>query len=427
MRRQTLRTTLVVVAAAALTLAASPALAAEILEGEDVVVSSGEVISDDVYAFGGTVEIAGTIEGDLVATGGQIVVSGDVEGSVNVAGGVVTVSGDVGRSVRAAGGFVEISGTVADDAFVAGGQVTLGSSSEVGRDAILAGGQVTLNGGVEDDAQIGAGAVSINGDIGGDVTVETETLTVGPGASIDGDLAYRSPEEADLPSGVVAGETDWTQVAYQGRDDTGDGLGVLGGIAWAVLWWFRSLVGMAVFGVVFALMFPRFSDAATDTLHERPWPSLFAGLGVLLVPGLLAGFVFVFGLMVGGWWLSFVILALQWIFMLAGVTISAVFVGRFVLRGFGSTAPHAVWSVLMGLLLIWLVLVVPVLGWLVVSVLSIFGIGGFTVELYERWRPPAAETIEPGAPVEGAYAAVAESAPEAPQGQGAGEEPAQEQ
>jgi cytoskeletal protein CcmA (bactofilin family) len=375
-----------VVVALAFALIASPAFAAEILQGDDVIVSSSEVIEDDVYAFGGTVEIAGTIEGDLVATGGRVVVTGDVEGSVNAAGGVITVSGDVGRSVRATGGFVEITGAVADDVFAAGGQVTLASTSEVGRDVIAAGGQVTINGTVEDDMQLSAGAASLNGEVGGDVEIQTETLTVGPGASIGGDLTYQSAEEADLPSGAVEGDIDWTQAAYQASDTGVESFSVLGGIVWAVLWWLRTLVGMAAFGIVFALMFRHFSDQAADTVRMRPWPSLFAGIGVLVLPGAVAMLVLVLGIMVGGWWLAFLILGLQWIAILAGVTISAVFVGRLVLRGFGSSQPHAFWSVLMGLVLIWLVLLVPVLGWFVISILSIFGIGGFTVALYERWR-----------------------------------------
>ena len=416
MRRHMLKAGSAMAAMVALTLIASPALAAEILQGDDVIVSSSEVIQDDVYAFGGTVEIAGTIEGDLVATGGRVVVTGDVEGSVNAAGGVVTISGDVGRSVRAAGGFVEITGVVADDVFAAGGQVNLASTSEAGRDAVLAGGQVTVNGTVEDDMQLSAGAASLNGEVGGDVTLETDTLTVGPSASVGGDFTYSSPEEADLPSAVVEGDIDWTQASYQGGDTTAERFSVLGAITWAVLWWLRSLVGMAVFGVVFALMFPHFSDQAADTVRMRPWPSFFAGLGMLVLPGAVALLVFILGIMMGGWWLAFIILGLQWVAILAGVTISAVFVGRLVLRAFGSAQPHAFWSVLMGLVLVWLVLIVPVLGWLVVSVLSIFGIGGFTVALYERWRagPIGAEQgLDPAGPQEPAasgYAVEAQSA-----------------
>src|SRR6266540_6669200 len=44
---------------------AAPALAAEVRQGDSVVVGPNETINDDLYAFGSTVTILGTVNGDV--------------------------------------------------------------------------------------------------------------------------------------------------------------------------------------------------------------------------------------------------------------------------------------------------------------------------------------------------------------------------
>jgi hypothetical protein len=71
------------------------AFAADTRQGDVVTVGAGQTINDDLYAFGGTVDIQGRINGDVVASGGTVTIhgQGSVTGDLLAAGGTTTVRG----------------------------------------------------------------------------------------------------------------------------------------------------------------------------------------------------------------------------------------------------------------------------------------------------------------------------------------------
>src|SRR5665647_342366 len=110
-----MRYALFILAAILLALTPTAALAADPRSGSNVTIDRNEVINDDLYVTGGTLNIMGTVNGDVVAAGGTVDVSGSVTGDVIAAGGTINISGQVGESVRTTGGTVTISGPVDGD------------------------------------------------------------------------------------------------------------------------------------------------------------------------------------------------------------------------------------------------------------------------------------------------------------------------
>src|SRR5690242_17414433 len=76
------RLALVLTCGALLLSLAAPALAADIQQGDSVVIGPDQVVNDDVYAFGSNVQVLGTINGDLFAAGNTVTIGGRVNGSV---------------------------------------------------------------------------------------------------------------------------------------------------------------------------------------------------------------------------------------------------------------------------------------------------------------------------------------------------------
>ena len=74
--------------------------------GGNIVIPAGETHRGDLVAFGGNIEVDGTVTQDLVAFGGNVVVNGRVERDVAVVGGSLTLGPNsyVGRDVSFAGG-----------------------------------------------------------------------------------------------------------------------------------------------------------------------------------------------------------------------------------------------------------------------------------------------------------------------------------
>ncbi len=153
--------------------------------GNTVNVAAGETVSNDLYAFAGTVRVDGTVDGDLVASGGLVDVTGTVTGDVLAAGGSVTISGTVGGDARIAGGTLSIGGDVKEDVLATGGQLTLASSGTIGEDLIAASGQLTIDGAVTGNVLARTGTYTKAGTIGGteDVTItgrDDQTIQPGP-------------------------------------------------------------------------------------------------------------------------------------------------------------------------------------------------------------------------------------------------------
>jgi cytoskeletal protein CcmA (bactofilin family) len=183
--------------------------------GDEVSVRRDQMVSDDAYLAGGTVNAVGTITGDLVTAGGNLFISGTMSQDVIAAGGAMQISGSVGDDLRVAGGSVSISGTVGDDVVVAGGQVTIVSGAVITGDLIVTGGQVKIDGVCKGMIDARGGEVTINGTVDKDVLIQAERVIVGENAIVNGKLTYTSFRQAEvsaaaqLKGGVVHTQTSW--------------------------------------------------------------------------------------------------------------------------------------------------------------------------------------------------------------------------
>ena len=64
-----------------------------------MVVAPGETINDDLYVFGGSLDVQGTVNGDVAFFGGTSTISGLITGDLMVMGGTTTINGIVSGSV----------------------------------------------------------------------------------------------------------------------------------------------------------------------------------------------------------------------------------------------------------------------------------------------------------------------------------------
>ena len=164
---------------------AQVALSDKLRTGDTVTIAAGETVSNDLYAFAGTVRVDGTVDGDLVASGGLVDVTGTVAGDVLAAGGSLNISGTVDGDVRIAGGTLTVGGAIAEDLVATGGQLTVTSSGTVGEDLIAGAGRLTIDGTVTGDVLAQTGMYAKAGTIGGteDVTITQDLQPSQPAAA----------------------------------------------------------------------------------------------------------------------------------------------------------------------------------------------------------------------------------------------------
>ncbi|WP_224246293.1 bactofilin family protein [Hyalangium gracile] len=357
------------------------ALAVEVRQGDVVTIGPEEIIEEDLYAFGTTVLIRGTVRGDVLTMARTVDISGNVEGDVMSMAADFKSTGQVRGSIRSAGETVVIAGQVREDGLLAGRLVRIVPGAQVGRDVFLAANQAEIQGPVGGEVRAAAEALTVGAPVSGDLWAEVGTLQLSQTASVGGSLRYRSAQEAKIASGVpVAGIVERLSPREQARS-----LPLL-----YLIGWVRSLVGLFALGLLLVLLSPDFARRVPATLRQSPWKSLGWGAAVFVGTPILAGLIFLLGVLLGGWWIGLLALGLYALALALCFPVVGMFIGRWLTDRFGKAGTPLLLTLLVGLVLLTLVGRVPVLGALIVLATLLFGLGALVLTAARGRRPPGA-------------------------------------
>lgn len=372
-----------------LALWAAPVAAIEPRTGDSITIPAGTTINDDLAVAGRSVIIGGRVSGDVYAGGNTITLlrSAQIDGDLFAAGETIIVDGTVGGSLRLAGNTLSVNGTIERGLLAGGNQVILNPNATVRGNWLSAGNAVHLLGAVGGGVTAGAGSVTIGGSVGRNVQVEVEReLQIQPGARIGGNLTYVSPTEQVIPSSSVAGTVDRQIRPVQPRRQP-IGQGVSGFVFSLVL-----LAGTLLVGLVLAWLAPNLYRSAQAIIERQALTTFGVGLaGLVLLPivsfivmvtilGLPLGILGVASWLIGSY--------LGWIVAsaaLAGVVLAA-------LRRRGQPIAPA-WLVLLGLIAVYIITRVPILGALFGLIVIALGLGSLILLLFQRRstvQPPPA-------------------------------------
>lgn len=360
-------------------IAVSPVSAAIFKTGQNMTLDS-PVADNDLYISGGTVSVNKKVDGDVIAIGGMVRIDGEVTGDVIAAGGMVIINGDVGDDVRVGGVNVTINGRVDGDVIAGGGNLVVGKESIIGGSLIVNTGNAHLSGDVEKSLLGSTANLVLEGRVGQDVKVETESLALTSSAKIVGDLNYKSRREANIASGAqVLGKTVRTKPKLPPiKPSRVTLLDVLTGRLTA---FFVGLVSLIIVTLIVVVLIPKKSQEIAETVQKTPWVSLGLGLILLLVVPLASVII---GMTLIGLPLAFILMA----FFAVGVYLSKVFVGILVgqqiikVVGQSGRAP-LLWSALLGVVLIAIVAALPLVGFLTRLMCTVFGLGAIGYNLRE--------------------------------------------
>lgn len=312
--------------------------AADERTGGTVVVEDGETVSDDLQAVGGTVVVRGTVEGDLQAFAGTVVLeeSGTVTGDLKGAAGSITIAGEVGDDVEIAGGSLDVTETA------------------------------TIGG----DVETGVGSFTLDGRVDGTVRVGAGSILLGSSASVGGDFVYDGDLER-AEGATVNGDV---------REDPSLGGAEFGGLPTVAGWLFTaySLALTLVFGAILLLVLP--GVAATAAVDSRERPARTAGAGLLALVGGPVLFGVLLVTIVG------IPLAFLWLFVYALLLIVGFVFGEYAVGAWLlSLADYENrWlALVVGVLAVFAVGRVPILGGIVEFVVLLFGLGALAVA---AWR-----------------------------------------
>ena len=364
---------------------------------KNVVLKSGEVIDHDYFAAGESVTISGTVNGDAYVGAGSIFVDGKINGDLIAGGGTITLTGEVSQDVRVGGGTVSIQGVVGQNVTVAGGNINIAKDSFINGSVLAMGGNVETLGVIGKDIQVYSGKVLLGGNIGRNVRGEMGELAIAPKTTIAGDLTYKASSEVDFQNeSTVAGKIVYTPSEKKVSPKVGwkSNLRSVATIA-QKRGFSRVKTGFKFFGfiIVFVLgfilmkVFPKGTMKITQVLEKKPWTSL--GVGIL-TPILFVMIMVLLMITIIGIPFVLLLMALFGFLVYFSKIFAALCIGRKILLSLNMGERRG-WALFAGLLVYYLLKLVPVIRFFSGLALTLFGLGAFVLYQKSLYRPAKAQ------------------------------------
>jgi hypothetical protein len=146
----------------------SPSRAAT-FKSESYALTESEIVEENLYINGETVQIDGVVDGDLLVCSESLTISGTVTGDLYSASSTVDISGNIYGSIFVAAQNVKLSGSVARNAFI--GSAFSDVSGSIGKDLVVFTGNSTVTGKVTEDIKVFSSRSNISGTVKGEVLV----------------------------------------------------------------------------------------------------------------------------------------------------------------------------------------------------------------------------------------------------------------
>jgi len=364
------------------------ASATEMRKGDRVSVGRDEVIHSDLYAAGGQIRIAGTIEGDLVVAGGDVEVSGHVLGDLLSASGQVRMTGQVDGSIRGYAGNITVKGKVGRNVMTFGGDVNIDRDSTIGGSISSFSGRLSVDGHVQRDVLAMGGQTNISGNIGGSAKIRSDELNIDSTAQIGGPVDFAGNKPPSVADGAKLASPVHFEKIIHGPNYSSPHYYI-----WQLIW----ASAYILFGLVLFALMPAFSLQAVDSAEEHLGASL--GLAVLVGFGLpiaaLITCVTVVGLFVG---LS--TLALWYGALHFGLVVIGALIGQWLMGRTNELWP-LVGRMCVGVVMVRLLTMIPHAGWVFKYAAALWGLGAISLVVFRRFQPaiaagaPSAPTAQP--------------------------------
>ncbi|MEX5215859.1 MAG: DUF2807 domain-containing protein [Nitrospiraceae bacterium] len=349
-----------------------------------VTVPRGQTIARDYFAAADQVEIYGTINGDAHVIARRIIIDGTVNGDLLAAGAIVTISGKVTADARVVGGRISISGQIGRNLTVGGGMIETAGTGRVEGAMVAGGGSVHLAGPIAKSLTVGGGEVTLSNEIGGHVNAAAGSLRVTSNAKIDGNLSYmgQGSPTIDDPAAVKGRVTErsFRTLRIPQPEQILAGL-AMGKLLFAGI----SFVSTLVLGLLLLHFYPIATELTVANLSRRTLASFGTGLLLCLLGPLV---ILLLTASVMGLPLALVAAAGLFLIFYLSRVFTITWLGWGLLRGLGR-APSARGAFVTGLIVYFLMTLIPFVGGFVAALMTVIGTGAVLLtkgQIYQKAR-----------------------------------------
>lgn len=349
---------------AVLVTAAPPSHAFDVRRDEvSITVAAGETIDDTLVVMAESVIVEGTITGDLVAMGERVTIRGRVDGSVVAMARTLSIEGEVGGTILTMGEQVEMRGaSLGGNAYGLGRTVIVDDATRVLGNAALAADSATVRGSIGRDLLGLTKRLDLSGTVDGNLRAYAQRLELADSARVGGTLSARveTPDAANVAAGArIDGDRDVRQWHKEASRYVTPGY-YIGEVL--------QFIAAFVTGLVLMRFFPGLLRVPLTTGGELLTAAAMGALALIAVPALaVVAIVTLIGAPLG------LAALLVWgAGLYASLIVTALRLGE---RLLGRERQRPALELLAGLLLLFVLINVPLLGAVIRLIAMLLGLG----------------------------------------------------
>jgi len=330
-----------------------------------------QLVEGDFYWLANEVVVSGEVTEDLLVAAGQVSVNGKIGADAAIIAGVVSMDGTVTDDLRIVAGEVEIAGEVNGDLVVIAGSLKVLSTAKITGDLLFFGEEADISGQVGKSIFGTSGKIRIDGVVGGDVEVKTNSLSLGDRTEITGFVKYTSAEDLFRSqdaqvSGKVIKEEPFINTA---SNDFKDLLIPFLIILFSSLVWF--------------LLFPNLLKKVSDQASAHLLRSTLIGFGIMFLVPIAAVILFISTL---GGLLGMTMIMIYFSLFALCFTVMGVVGGALLYKLMKKPWTVNISLVLLGTSVTYLLAFVPIVGMPIVALLLLATLGSLATVLYRVAR-----------------------------------------
>jgi hypothetical protein len=338
--------------------------AAKILTSDKgtVTVAKGEVVNDDLFIGAATTEIDGVVNGDIFIGAQTVKIAGTINGSLHVGTQSLSLENAfISGNVYAGSQNITVTGTNIKGSLITGTQTLNIDKASAVNGSIIA----------------GVAVVTIDSQVKRNVIIGSGMLTIGDNARIGRDLYYATGSNQANISGKAKivgvthkyeAKTPEPQISQKQTSRFFATAKIVSSIV--------SYLGALIIGLILMKLFAKRFTGAVGMVSKSFWKSLGIGFLVIvsIIPALIILLITVIGIPLAG--LALIVLILY--IALSKIVVGAA-VGNWIATKLNWNM-DTFWPFALGLLIIYVLKLIPVAGGLVGFMVMLLGIGALILQ-----------------------------------------------
>ena len=353
------------------------AFAFTVKTGSSVYLPPDQSIEGNLYAAGSNITIDGKITGDLFCAGQSITINGEIEGDVICAGQTINLNGQINGSARLAASAINLNGKINRNAMVFASSLILTEQAEINWEMLLAAATADIRGKIGRDLYGSSAHTVISGEIAKNVNLKLDdqknknisALTIAKTAKIAGDLSYTANQPATIESGAaIGGQTIHHSPSLVAKEKNYTNY-----LLTKIFWLFAALV----IGLVLISLWREEIKKITDRMLESVNVCFGWGIVVMFLTPILT---ILLVLTIIGLPLALILIMLWLILLYLSKILVGILIGRSLIDNFWPKQKDSlIWAMILGLIIIYLLTSLPLVGWLLSLLAICWGLGGIFI------------------------------------------------